>query len=332
MNGFFTQLFEGRASAGGNFHVSQTPPGWVDAYSGWDTATGVTITQENALQISAVSACVRVLSETVGSLPLILYRRREDGGKDRALNHPLYPLLHDLPNSEMTSLELRETLMGHVTTWGNAYGEIEYGGAGQILGLWPLRPDRMRVTRKNGTVRYFYTLKNQELPIAAENIMHIRGLGYDGLIGYSPIQMARQALGLAKATEEYGGRFFSNDARPGGYLQHPGVLSEDAQKRLTKTHEERHQGLSKSHRLSVLEEGMTFKEVGIPPEDAQFLETRKFQTTEIARIYRMQPHMIQDLTNATFSNIEQYRLCSPYNSTLASSVGTSNLPGSTDQY
>ena len=305
--------FAWRALTDRRFHVSQEPPGWIDTIGpGYETVTGVTVSPDSSLQFIAVFACVRILAETIASLPLILYRRLPDGGKERAVDHPLYPLLHDLPNDEMTSYAWRETLMGHVTTWGNCYSQIVFDQGGRVASLWPLRPDQMRVERsaQTGKLVYFYRKSNAapEQPVPAENILHIPGLGFDGITGYSPIQQARQAVGLGLAAEEFGARFFGNDARPGVVLQHPGKLGAEAHERLRKSWETRHGGLEKSHRVAILEEGLTVKEIGIPPEDAQFLETRKFQVTEIARLYRIPPHLLADLDRATFSNIEQQSL------------------------
>jgi len=307
--GFLTRIFERR------FNVSQSPPGWVrQVAGGYDTASGVDISPSTALQITAVFACVRILAETVASLPFPVYRRMTDGGKRRAMEHPLYAILHDLANSEMTSYDLRETMMGHLCTWGNAYAEIEIDRAGRVRGLWPLRPDRMTVKRENGRLRYLYRLPvpdqqgRFEHPFTPEQIFHLHGLGFDGLTGYDPISLAREAMGLAKSSEGFGARFFGNDARPGVVLEHPGRLSDEAHKRLSDSWESRHQGLDKSHRVAILEEGLNLKEVGIPPENAQFLETRKFQVTEIARFFRIPPHMLADLDRATFSNIEHQSL------------------------
>jgi HK97 family phage portal protein len=309
MTGIFAALLEGRASLGQSFHVSQEPPGWVDDTYGWENDAGVLINQRNALEINAVYACTRVLAESVASLPLILYRRIGDRNKARAMDHSLYSLLHDLPNPEITSFEMRETLMGHLCTWGNAYAEIEWSAGGEVLALWPLRPDRIEaIERVNGEIYYTYRLPDKlgtpPKILHTSRVMHVRGMGFDGQIGYSPIRMQRNTLGLARATEGFGARFFQNDARPGGILEHPAKLSDEAHKRLRDSWEKRHQGMERSHRLSILEEGMKYHEIGLPPEDAQFLETRKFQTNEIARMYRMPPHMIQDLDRATFNNIE----------------------------
>ncbi|MBC7193875.1 phage portal protein, partial [Marinobacter sp.] len=251
-------------------------------------------------------SAVDILSRTLASLPLTVYWRLQGGGKERAIDHPLYSILHDLPNPEMTSFELRQALMGHLALWGNAFAEIERDNAGRVVALWPLRPDRMTVKRDQQGLLYVYRIgtTEEEVALRQRNVMHIRGLSSDGIIGYSPIRMAREAIGLALATEEFGARFFGNGSRPGGVLQHPGKLSDEAARRLKKSWEEMHQGLTQAHRVAILEEGMTWQQVGIPPEDAQFLETRKFQVTEIARIFHIPPHMLADLERSTFSNIE----------------------------
>ncbi|MFA4973654.1 MAG: phage portal protein [bacterium] len=277
-----------------------------DAIGGKASATGVRVSESSALATSAVWACVRLLSETVASLPLPLYRKLPRG-KERAYEHPLYALLHDQPNPEMPAIAFREALQGHLCTWGNAYAEIEYDlVAGTIKSLWPLRPDRMAVKREsNGQIRYYYKLPNNQTTILpAYQVFHIPGFGFDGLVGYSPIALARETVGLALATEEFGARFFGNGAKVGGILEHPGKLSPQAHENLRKSFNSEHQGLTNALRLAILEEGMKYQQVGIPPEDAQFLETRKFQVREIARWFHVPPHMIADLEQATFSNIE----------------------------
>lgn len=253
----------------------------------------------------AVHNCTRILAETVASLPLPVYRRLPGGGKERATDHYLYPLLHDQPNPEMTSFEFRETLMGHLALWGNAYAEMERDGAGRVRALWPLRPDRMQIKRDDRGLRYEYNLPDGKVAVLRQtNIMHVRGLSSNGIVGYSPIRLAREAIGLALATEEFGARFFGQGSRPSGVLEHPGKLSEEAAKRLRKSWEEMHSGLSQAHRVAILEEGMSWKQIGIPPEDAQFLSTREFQVIEIARIFRIPPYLLQDFSRATFSNVE----------------------------
>jgi len=305
----FPRLLTKRASPENPSTNLSDPASWLfDALGARKSAAGVNVSESNAMQASAVYACVRVLSESVASLPLPVFRRRDPKGKDIARDHPLYRILHDRPNPEMSSFAFRETLMAHLALWGNAYAEIEMNSAGRVLALWPLRPDAMRVRRVNNELLYEYTLNGEVIPLARNRVLHIPGLAYDGLIGYSPIGLARQAVGLTMATEQFGATFFSNGARPGGVLSHPGQLSPEAAKRLKISWEEAQGGLTNAQRTAVLEEGVTFTEVGIPPDHAQFLETRKFQVREIARIFRIPPHLIGDLEQATFSNIEQQSL------------------------
>lgn len=266
---------------------------------------GQAVTPRSAMTIVAVYAAVRILGEGVGSLPLILYERLPNGGKRRATEHPLYTILHDAPNEEMTAIVFRETLQVHLGLWGNAYAQIVRDNGGRVQELWPLRPDRMTVMRdEQGRLRYVYQTDRGVVVLRADEVLHIPALGFDGLVGYSPIAMARRTLGLAMAAEEFGAKFFENDARPGVVLRYPGKLSEEAYRRLRQSWEEAHQGVGRAHRPAILEEGMDITTVGIPPQDAQFLETRKFQITEIARLYRIPPHMLADLDRATFSNIE----------------------------
>jgi HK97 family phage portal protein len=308
------RLAEWRATAGGSFHVSQTPPGWVERGWGWASEAGITVTPEMALNVSTVYACVRVLSEGESSLPLLTYRRLDAKRKERATDVGLYSVLHSLPNPEMTSIELRDTLMGHVLTWGNCYAEIEFSRGGEVRALWPLRPDRMTPRREGRALVFDYQLTQPDSQgrmsrtFAADMIFRVHGLGFDGIQGYSPVRMARDAIGLAMATDRLGAKFFSNGARPGGVLQHPGKLGEQAYKRLKESWEARHQGLENAARVAILEEGITYKEVGMPMEDAQFLQTRRFQVEEIARWYRVPPHMVGDLERATFSNIEHMNI------------------------
>jgi HK97 family phage portal protein len=278
---------------------------YLDYGGGSASTSGVRINQSNAMQIGAVWACVRIIAETVASIPLIVYQRKEKG-KDRAPTHALYPILHDQPNDEMTAMQFRELMQSHLLLWGNCYAEIEMNGAGSVIGLWPLMPDRTQVYRKDGQ-KYFVTrLPDGTMkPLAADRVFHIPGLGFDGLKGYSPIDMARNSLGLSVAAEEFGARFFEKGAVASMVVEHPKVLSPTASANLQRSLTEAHSGLSRQHRLMLLEEGMKATQIQIPNNNAQFLETRKFQVTEIARIFRVPPHMLADLDRATFSNIEQ---------------------------
>lgn len=309
---FLDGLFTRAEQRGDSFHVSQTPPGWVDSLAGSVSSSGVIVNEESALGYGALYACVRVLAEAESSLPLVLYRRLAGGGRERAADRGLYSLLHNAPNPEMTSIQFREALMGHLCTWGNAYAEIEWSNGGQVLGLWPLRPDRMTVSRTDGKLRYEYRLPDAvggpPKVFSRWQVLHVAGFGFDGLIGYSPIRLFQDAVGLGLATEEFGGRFYSNDASPGGVLEHPGKLSDTGYDRLKTSWEGRHKGLPNKHRVAILEEGMKWQEIGLPPETAQFLQTRTFQKREMAMIYRVSPHLLGDLERATFSNIEHLGL------------------------
>ena len=280
------------------------------------TTSGKPVNERTAMQTTAVYACVRILAEAVASLPLHVYEYQDDGGKKLVHDHPLYYLLHDEPNPEMTSFVFRETLMSHLLIWGNAYAQIIRDGAGRVLGLYPLLPDKMDVQRDDrGNIYYVYSRNSDENPmfkeygdirLKAEDVLHIPGLGFDGLIGYSPIAMAKNAVGMTLACEEYGASFFANGANPGGVLEHPGVLKDPSKVR--ESWNSVYRGVNNAHKIAVLEEGMKYQQIGIPPEEAQFLETRKFQINEIARLYRIPPHMVGDLDKSSFSNIEQQSL------------------------
>jgi len=264
------------------------------------TTSGKTVNERTAMQTTAVYSCVRILAETIASLPLQLYEYT-DTGKEKSTNHPLYNLLHNEPNHEMTSFVFRETLMSHLLLWGNAYAQIIRDGRGQIVALYPLLPDKMTVDRtSSGEIFYQYQKDKGEVFLRKQEVLHIPGLGFDGLVGYSPIAMAKNAIGMAIATEEYGASFFSNGANPGGVLEHPGVVKDP--KRVRESWNAVYQGSSNAHQVAVLEEGMKFQSIGIPPEQAQFLETRKFQINEIARIFRIPPHMVGDLEKSTDRN------------------------------
>lgn len=280
------------------------------------TSSGKNVNERTAMRVTAVYSCVRILSEAIASLPLHLYKQIDKGGKEKAVNHPLYKLLHDEPNPEMTSFVFRETLMSHLLLWGNAYAQIIRNGKGQIVALYPLMPNRMSVNRDpNGKIYYKYSvnesdnrgLKNiGQIYLKKEDVFHIPALGFDGLVGYSPIAMAKNAIGMALATEEYGAKFFANGASPSGVLEHPGNIKDPT--KLRESWNSLFQGSSNSHKIAILEEGLKYQPIGISPNEAQFLETRKFQIDEIARIFRVPPHMVGDLDKSSFSNIEQQSL------------------------
>ena len=279
------------------------------------SSSGKKVNERSAMQLTAVYSCVRILSEAVASLPLHVYKYNDEGGKEKAVNHPLYFLLHDEPNPEMTSFVFRETLMTHLLLWGNAYAQIIRNGKGEIIALYPLMPNRMMVDRDDkGQLYYQYNTSKDDVPtmngsmvnLKPSDVLHIPGLGFDGLVGYSPIAMAKNAIGMAIACEEYGAKFFANGATPGGILEHPGTVKDP--KRVRESWTSAFGGSSNANKVAVLEEGMKYTPISISPEQAQFLETRKFQINEIARIFRVPPHMVGDLEKSSFSNIEQQSL------------------------
>lgn len=279
------------------------------------STSGKPVTERSAMQLTAVYSCVRILAEAIAGIPVHVYRYTENGGKEKAMDHPLYSLLHDEPNPEMTSFVFRETLMTHLLLWGNAFSQIIRNGKGEVIGLYPLMPNRMTVSRdENGQIYYRYNTSKDDAPtmegsivdLKPSEVLHIPGLGFDGLVGYSPIAMAKNAIGMAIACEEYGAKFFANGATPGGILEHPGTVKNP--ERVRESWTAAFGGSSNSNKVAVLEEGMKYTPISISPEQAQFLETRKFQTNEIARIFRVPPHMVGDLDKSSFSNIEQQSL------------------------
>ena len=280
-----------------------------------NSSSGKTVTERSAMQMTAVYACVRILSEAVAGLPLHFYRYKADGSKEKAIDSNLYHLIHDEPNPEMSSFVFRETLMTHLLLWGNAYAQIIRNGKGEVIALYPLMPNKMSVDRdENGKLYYTYTrsdcepnaMNGSSVVLEPKDVLHIPGLGFDGLVGYSPIAMAKNAIGLAIATEEFGSKFFANGAAPSGVLEHPGTIKDPS--RVREAWQSQFGGSGNSGKVAVLEEGMKYTPISISPEQAQFLETRKFQINEIARIFRIPPHMVGDLEKSSFSNIEQQSL------------------------
>ena len=274
--------------------------------------SGENVDERSAMQIATVYACVRLLSESVASLPLHLYRVTDNGeGKEKARDHPLYDILYRQPNPEMTSFTFLEVLMTHLLLWGNAYCQIIRTGKNGVLGLYPLLPENVEVDRdESGNLYYIYHAYTDETPgennkdiyFRRDEILHIPGLGFNGLVGFSPIAMMKNALGSAIAVEKYGSAFFRNGAQPVGVLEHPGVLKNP--ERIRENWMDTYGGASNSHKVAVLEEGMAYKPISLPPEDSQFLSTREFDVEEICRIFRVPPHLVQDLRRSTFNNIE----------------------------
>lgn len=302
MGGLFSRLLRQPERRG----VTLSPELWRSVAAA-STASGVQVTANAALSISAVYACVRVLAESVASLPLFVYRRQVGGGKDRAIDHALYSILHDQPNSEMTSFVFRETMMVHLLLWGNAYAQIVPNGI--HISLWPLHPARMHVDRDaSGNLRYVYYQGDvidaggwnpNELVFAPEQVLHIPGLSFNGIVGLSPIAYHRQALGLALAAEEYGARFFGNDSTPNGILKLKSGRLTAEQRDILRAEWQRLHGRAGANSVAIMDADLDWQSVQMPNEDAQFLQTRSFQVEEVARIFRVPLYMIQHETKDT---------------------------------
>lgn len=284
--------------------------------AGLKTKSGASVSELNAMQLAVVWCCIKILSEDTSSLPLHLYRRLPGGGKERATSHPLYRLMHDRPNPEMTTMSFRETCMSHLVSWGNWYAEKEFGrgkvGNDTVVALWPITPDRVKPFRdERRQINYKITMPGGASPVILpkRNVLHIPGMGFNGLTGYSPIGAAREAIGLGMALEEYSELYFGSGTHPGVVVSHKDTLSTQAHSNLEKSLTEAHSGLGKSHRLLLLEEGMTIEKIGIENKDAQFLESKKYTNIEIGtRFYRIPPYMYGEMEKSAWANVEQQSL------------------------
>lgn len=275
------------------------------------TIAGIALTPETALQCSAVLACVRVISESVATLPFNLFRRIPTGGKEVAAGMPLHLILSEQPNGWMTSFEFRELMQSWLLLWGNAYAEIRPGKFGAVTELWPLHPSRMKVERlKSGRLRYLYQEPDKMDPTAytQDQIFHLRWLTQDGVKGYIPTMLSREAIGLARATELHSSAYFGNGARPGVVLESDQPLKPETAQRLRQSWEDMHRGPNQNGRTAVLPHGIKVKELSGTNESAQLIETRRYQVEDIARIYRVPAYMIGDLTKSSYSSVEQQGL------------------------
>ena len=304
----FFDRFRGSGASSGD----RSPYGefWFEPVSA-RTGSGMRVSPDSALRLAAVYACVRILAETMASLPLVVYQRRADGGKDKVTDHWLYRLMAKRPNRFQNPFEWREMLQGHLALRGNAYNQIITNPRGEIIELMPIHPDRVKIELlPSGEYRYRVTDRaGTEVMLPRGEVWHLRGLSSDGLMGMSPIELARENLGMALAAQDYGARFFANDAKPtGGWIEFPGTFKDNEAKKVFRESYQQAQSGANRGKVLVLENGMKFHEVGVTNKDAQFLELRKFQITDIARLFRVPPHMIADLERATFSNIEQQSL------------------------
>lgn len=307
--GVLARWFETRSPENPRTNLAQAAFWLLDALGGTPSAAGTRVNPRTALSAPAIQAAVRVIAETVGTLPLLVYERLERG-KRRAIEHPLYPILREQPNPEMTACVWLETQMAHLLLWGNAYSEIQRNGRGEVVALWPLLPDRTRLVRRGDGEGFYETSvpDGTTVRLRREDVLHVPGLTFDGRTGLAAILLARESVGLTLAAEEYGARFFSNAAQPSGVLEHPGQLSEEAVRRLREAWQATYGGLTNAHRVAILEEGMKWQQIGADNRNAQFVDTRKFQATESARLFRVPPHLIGDLERATFSNIEHQQI------------------------
>jgi HK97 family phage portal protein len=303
--GIFARLIERRAVKETYANSLRDGPEWLTGSP--VTTSGAAMDENAAIRIAAVWACVRAISEDLATLPLNVYENLEKRGKRKATDHRLYRVLHDSPNPFMTSVTFREALNFHRLLTGNAYAWIEYDRAGNVKAIWPLRPDMTSVERDGNVLRYTTRTEDgkAEVTFLDWEILHVPGMGWDGIRGFSPVALARESFGLTAAAHEFGARYYGNGAQPGVVLEHPARLDPDVGKRIAESWASAHQGLANSHRAAVLEEGMKVSKVGIPPDESQFIETRKFQVEEICRWFRVPPHKIASLDRATFSNIEQ---------------------------
>jgi len=276
----------------------------LDAFEGTETTAGIHITETVALGIPAVYACIRVLTEAIASLPLLTYERFENGDKERARGFSLYHLLHESPNPLMTSFELRELLVGHLCLRGNAYCFIERDG-GEVSALWPLHPDRMQVEVEGRELVYRYQTDGTEKIYRMADVLHIRGLSDDGIIGFSPLNLLRDAFGYAKAVGTYSQSYFANDASPGGILSTPNALNAQSMANLKAAWSTGHQGAKKHHRVAVLDNDLKWQSVGVTPQDSQLIESQKFSVVEIARVFRVPLNLVMDYERSTYSNVTE---------------------------
>jgi HK97 family phage portal protein len=282
------------------------PADWLlEWFVGPETASGERVNEIIALGLSAWYAAIRNISEDVSKMDLILYRRKPNGGKERAPEHPLFGLLHDRPNPDMTKMAFWETILQHALGWGNGYAEIVTDGRGVPVELWPLDPSTITFRAKDGRRFYEITLESGgKLEVPLGQIFHIHGIGSIGYEGYNLTRIAREALGGYIALQKFGNAFFSSGATVGAVLEHPESLSDTGLRHLRESWNERHGSAGNAHKLAILEEGMKYSQLGIAPEQGQFSQSKMFAVEDVARWFRMPPHKIQHMERSTFGNIE----------------------------
>jgi HK97 family phage portal protein len=262
------------------------------------TAVGKTVNHDGALGLTAFWAGVRVISQTIAGLPLKAYLHTSSG-REPATGHSIYKVLHERPNPYMSPFIFKEIRIAHCLTWGNSYAEIEYNNAGQVIGLWPLLPDRTGAELVDGKKKYWTYVSGTKIWLDADRVLHVPGLGFDGLRGYNVVQLHRESLGLSIAANEYGATFFGNSGKPSGVLTHPGAPTKDVRDTIREEWNQLHSGLTNAQRTAVLWGGMDWKPITIPPEEAQFLTTREMQIEEVARILNINPILLQQTSKQT---------------------------------
>lgn len=266
------------------------------------SAAGVNVTPAESLSVATVQACVSLIARSLASVPLVLYRRTADGGREPAEDHPLFPILHDLSNPLQTAFDVRQQLFVSVLLYGNGYAEIEWGEDGYPRALWPLAPDDVTLYQNPDRSLLYRVQEGTGVRwLPSWRVHHVRGLATAGLLGMSPLRAAN-AVGLAMATEEFGARFFSQGARPGYILSHPGQLSDKAFQRLQNSWND---SAASSHKTKIVEEGIKVEKTGVAPDEAQFLETRAFQVAEICRIFNVSPGLVGAAETQTYASAEQ---------------------------
>lgn len=270
--------------------------------------SGENVTESTALTYAAVWCAINLYSSTISTLPLNLLKK-EQNKTTAAKENRIYRILHSEFNPLMTAQTGREVMMAHLLIWGNCYAEKVTNKMGEIVELWPIVPSRVRIEKiENKEIIYNVTVNNQQYKLTRDRILHIPGLGFDGIQGYSVIEMARKSIGLSMAMETFGALYFGNGTHPGVVVKHPGQLSLQGHDNLKKSLSETHSGLGQSHKLMLLEEGMSIEKIGVPPEDSQFIESRAFQIPEVARWFNLPPHKLKHLDKSSFNNIESEQI------------------------
>lgn len=292
----------------GTSHPDQWLVDWVRG--GAATSSGVSVNASSALKYTPFWAAVRIISGTLASLPFKVYRRLGNGGKQPQADHGTYQLLHERPNDYMDAVTFIETRQAHVLCYGNGYAEIQRDGRGRPVALWPLLPDRtQRAIGPDGTPYYeIRTQVGETFTLPDYNVLHIKGLGFDGYTGYDVVAYHKEAIGYGVAVKEYAARFYGQDANPGGVLEHPSTLSDDSFRRLKESWAEQHEGLSHAHRMQILEEGMKWHPVSVDPDKAQAVEAQKFTVDDCARIFQIPPHKLASMEFSKYNNVEQLQI------------------------